>query len=128
MPELWKCDACGRTFANRNQTHFCGSRQELDAHFAVRLPAVRAIFDAFADAVRSCGPVEILSEKTRIAFQVRMSFAAVTPRRDRLDGHQKASCGCGRRTVTVEQGSQPRRLAGRLLPPDSEGWTIGPSF
>jgi hypothetical protein len=31
--------------------------------------------------------VEILSEKTRIAFHVRMSFATVTPRRDRLDGH-----------------------------------------
>jgi Domain of unknown function (DUF5655) len=31
--------------------------------------------------------VEILSKKTRIAFHVRMSFAAVTPRRDRLDGH-----------------------------------------
>ncbi len=86
-PVLWTCDACGRTFANRNQTHFCGSIQELDAHFASRAPAVRAIFDAFADAVRSCGPVEILSEKTRIAFHVRMSFAAVMPRRDRLDGH-----------------------------------------
>jgi hypothetical protein len=86
-PDLWKCDACGRTFANRNQTHSCGSTQELDTHFAARQPAVRAIFDAFADAVRSCGAVEILSEKTRIAFHVRMSFAAVTPRRDRLDGH-----------------------------------------
>src|SRR5206468_1679542 len=88
MPsDLCKCAACGRTFANRNQTHSCGRRQELDAHFAAGLPVVRAIFDAFADAVRSCGPVEILSEKTRIAFHVRMSFAAVTSRRDRLDGH-----------------------------------------
>ena len=29
----------------------------------------------------------VLPEKTRIAFQVRMSFAQVTPRRAWLDGH-----------------------------------------
>jgi hypothetical protein len=33
------------------------------------------------------GPVRILPEKTRIAFQVRMSFAQVTPRKHHLDGH-----------------------------------------
>jgi len=31
--------------------------------------------------------VRILPEKTRIAFQVRMSFAQVTPRQKWLDGH-----------------------------------------
>jgi hypothetical protein len=31
--------------------------------------------------------VRILPEKTRIAFQVRMSFAQVTPRANWLDGH-----------------------------------------
>jgi Domain of unknown function (DUF5655) len=31
--------------------------------------------------------VRILPEKTRIAFQVRMSFAQVTPRQRWLDGH-----------------------------------------
>jgi hypothetical protein len=38
-------------------------------------------------ALRAIGPVKILPEKTRIAFQVRMSFAQVTPRRQWLDGH-----------------------------------------
>src|SRR5262249_36259737 len=38
-------------------------------------------------AVKDVGPVRILAEKTRIAFQVRMSFAQVTPRRRWLDGH-----------------------------------------
>lgn len=84
---LWRCADCGRTFANRNQSHSCGTLQALDAHFAGKSPEVRAIFDAFADAVRACGPVEILAEKTRIAFHVRMSFAAVMPRRDHLAGH-----------------------------------------
>ena len=38
-------------------------------------------------AIRAIGPVEVLPEKTRIAFHVRMSFAQVTPRRKWLDGH-----------------------------------------
>jgi hypothetical protein len=83
---LWECEACGRAFANRNQSHACG-RHELEAHFAGRPPEVRALFDAVADAVRALGPVRVLPEKTRIAFQVRMSFAQVTPRRRWLDGH-----------------------------------------
>ena len=33
------------------------------------------------------GPVRIVPEKTRIAFQVRMSFAQVTPKLKLLDGH-----------------------------------------
>jgi hypothetical protein len=37
--------------------------------------------------MQALGPVRILPEKTRIAFQVRMSFAQVTPRRNWLDGH-----------------------------------------
>ena len=84
---LWRCEACGRTFANRNQTHFCGSITGLDAHFGRRPAHVRALFDAFCDAVRASGPVEILAEKTRIAFHVRMSFIAITPRNDALVGH-----------------------------------------
>jgi hypothetical protein len=38
-------------------------------------------------AIRRSGPVTVLPEKTRIAFQVRMSFAQVTPRAKWLDGH-----------------------------------------
>lgn len=45
------------------------------------------LFDAVVSAIRDVGPVEILPEKTRIAFHVRMSFAQVTPRRAWLDGH-----------------------------------------
>ena len=33
------------------------------------------------------GPVTVLPEKTRIAFQIRMSFAAFTIRRNWVDGH-----------------------------------------
>lgn len=48
---------------------------------------IRALFKEVVAVVRSNGPVRILPEKTRIAFQVRMSFAQVTPRQRWLDGH-----------------------------------------
>lgn len=39
------------------------------------------------EALTSIGPVTVLPEKTRIALQVRMSFAALMPRKNWLDGH-----------------------------------------
>ena len=85
-PPLWRCQKCGREFANRNQSHACG-RYTLAHHFRGKPPAIRALFDKVVGAIQAVGPVRILPEKTRIAFQVRMSFAQVTPRRGWLDGH-----------------------------------------
>ena len=90
MPDgqpLWTCTGCGRTFANNNQTHTCAPLGSVDAHFAGCAPAVRETFDAVLAAVRACGPVDVLPERTRIALHVRMSFAALVPRRRWLDGH-----------------------------------------
>ena len=75
-----------RGFANRNQTHTCGLGT-LDAHLAGRDPEVVAIFWRLVELAERNGPVTVLPEKTRVAFQVRMSFAAVTPRRRWVDGH-----------------------------------------
>ena len=83
---LWRCPRCDRVFANRNQTHTCGLH-DLEHHFAGRGPIVHELYDLVVAAVRELGPVIVLPEKTRIAFQVRMSFAQVTPRRQWLDGH-----------------------------------------
>ena len=47
---------------------------------------VRA-FRAVLSAARLNGPVKVLPEKTRIALQVRMSFAAFSLKRHWLDGH-----------------------------------------
>src|SRR5688572_32144715 len=85
-PPLWRCARCGRAFANRNQSHACG-RHTLGEHFRAKSPEIRALFDAVVAALRAIGPVRVLPEKTRIAFQVRMSFAQVTPRQKWLDGH-----------------------------------------
>lgn len=86
QPSLWRCTACGRMFANRNQSHACG-RYRLAPHFRDKPPEIRALFDQVVAVVRALGPVRVLPEKTRIAFQARMSFAQVTPRRRWLDGH-----------------------------------------
>ena len=83
---LWRCERCGRAFANLQQSHACGATP-LDAHFAGRSPKVRAIYDAFLALLERFGPVIVLPEKTRIAFQVRMSFAQLTIRRDWVRGH-----------------------------------------
>jgi hypothetical protein len=87
MSQLWVCGQCGRAFANRNQVHTCAPLGDLDRHFAQASPVVRAIFDRIVAVVEAVGPVRVLPEKTRIALQVRMSFAAFTPRRRWLNGH-----------------------------------------
>jgi hypothetical protein len=85
--DLWRCPRCGRTFANRNQSHACAPLGRLDDLFDGTAPEVRATFDAVLGVVRALGPVEVLPERTRIALHRRMSFAAFVPRRRWLDGH-----------------------------------------
>ena len=60
----------------------CGHRRHEN-----RVTAIRMLFEAVRRAIRECGPVTVLPEKTRIAFQVRMSFAQLTPRRHWIVGH-----------------------------------------
>jgi hypothetical protein len=83
---MWTCPRCGRSFANRNQQHACGPL-DLERHLAGRDPEVLAIFERLVELAERNGPVTVLPEKTRIAFQVRMSFAAFALRRRWVDGH-----------------------------------------
>ncbi len=83
---LWRCPQCRRVFANPRQSHACG-RYGLAPHFKGKPPEIRRLFNAVRAEIRRIGPVRVLPEKTRIAFQVRMSFAQVTPRRRWIDGH-----------------------------------------
>jgi len=84
---MWTCPRCGRTFAARNQTHTCAPLGDVETHFARSRPAVRASYDAALAAVQRLGPVDVLAERTRIAWHVRMSFAAFQPKVAWLDGH-----------------------------------------
>ena len=84
---MWRCPKCRRRFANRNQSHACGRGSTLASHFAGKPKSLRAIFDKLLAVARKNGPVIVLPEKTRIAFQVRMSFAAFVIRQNWIDGH-----------------------------------------
>lgn len=87
LTALWKCPACRRAFAHRNQTHSCGTVRSLADHFSGKPDAVRALFDRILGVVTACGPVTLLPERTRIAFHVRMSFMALTVQHTALRGH-----------------------------------------
>jgi len=101
----------------------------VDQHFAGSDPVVRAVFDQVLAVVSAFGPVQVLPEKTRIALQVRMSFAAFTPRLRWLNGHLVLARHAGSpRFLKVEELS-PRNVVHtfRLTSPadvDSEfvGW------
>lgn len=83
---LWTCPVCRREFANRNQSHACGS-WSLARHFEGRDPVVRQIVDRFVEVAQANGPLTVVAEKTRIALQVRMSFAALRTARRWVDAH-----------------------------------------
>ncbi len=83
---MWCCPVCGRQFAKRNQAHSCGG-YELEYHFRGKPAEIRQLYEKFVSQVRLSGPVTILPEKTRIAFQVRMSFAALRIQPRRIIGH-----------------------------------------
>ena len=85
-PSLWKCPKCGESFTTRNQWHSCG-RFDLEPLFAECEPSVRQVFDRLLALVREIGPVEVIPQKSRIALQVRMRFAALMPQKRTLKGH-----------------------------------------
>jgi len=77
MRSLWTCPACGRRFVNVNQWHSCGN-PELDDLLARHSDHIVGIYRAVESAVAEAGDFRIHSQKTRIAFISRMSFASVT--------------------------------------------------
>jgi hypothetical protein len=105
---LWRCPKCKRTFANRNQSHFCGTLRPLEAHFEGRPAAVRELFDVVCSMVKACGPVTILPEKSRIAFHVRMSFMMVSVQQTGLRGHFVLASVCPHARFLRIQTFSPR--------------------
>ena len=83
---LWTCPTCNRQFANQNQSHAC-ARYTLSDHLEGKAPEVVALYHHLEAVIQRLGPVIVNPEKTRIAFQVRMSFAAVMLKRQWIDGH-----------------------------------------
>ncbi len=73
-------------FRKKKSVALCGN-YDLQSHFEGKTPEIREIYNAVLKAIRRCGTVKVLPEKTRIAFQVRMSFAQLTTRSKWVDGH-----------------------------------------
>jgi hypothetical protein len=128
---MWRCPRCGRTFANRGQTHTCAPLGDLGSYFAGSEPAVRATFDAVLEVVRALGPVEVLPERSRIALHRRMSFAAFVPRRRWLDGHVVLAERLGSPRFRKVEVYSPRNVVHtfRLMSPDDvdaevAGWLV----
>ena len=85
--DLWKCPRCGARFVTRNMSHGCGE-YSVDGFFEGRSPSARELYDALVRVLAELGPFEQVPTKTRIAFMVRVRFAAVNRvRRDGLVCH-----------------------------------------
>jgi hypothetical protein len=67
-------------------SHSCG-HYTIEAHFEGTDACVREIFDALLAAARAVGPVHVCAQKSRIVFQTRCRFVAITPRKRHLAGH-----------------------------------------
>jgi len=73
---LWKCEKCGRPFANRNQTHSCG-RFTVTEFLEGKSPYAVDLYYSFAAAIERLPDVITAPAKTRVGFQVGMIFASV---------------------------------------------------
>jgi hypothetical protein len=81
--DLWTCPRCGARFVTRNMSHGCGE-YSVDGYFEGKPARFRRLYDALVALVGELGPSEKVPTKTRIAFMVRVRFAAVN--RVRKDG------------------------------------------
>jgi hypothetical protein len=73
---MWTCPQCGRSFANANQWHSCGTFRAAD-HLVGADPEVADLYRRFEKMVRACGPVTLTPTKSHIAFRALVQFAGV---------------------------------------------------
>ncbi len=85
-PTLWSCPKCREQFSSRSQWHSCGGF-ELEPLFTNSRPHVRPLFDAFLKLTRTNGPLKVIPQRSGIALQVRIRFAALTPQKAALKGY-----------------------------------------
>jgi hypothetical protein len=64
-------------------SHSCG-RYTVEALLSRCEPRVRLLYRKLLRMVRRCGPVHVIPQKTRLAFQVRVRFAGFSPRKSSL--------------------------------------------
>ena len=77
---LWRCPNCNERFVTKNMWHSCG-KFDLEELFARSEPHVMKLFQKYERMIRTCGPVRMIPQKTRVVFQVRVRFAGAYPRK-----------------------------------------------
>jgi hypothetical protein len=104
---MWTCPRCGSRYVNPNAWHSCRV-VPIEALFEGKGRA-RELFDAYLEAVRAIGPVELDVKLSGIAFMTRVRFAGAKVRRDRI----RAAFWLRRRIES------PRIVRLERIPPDS---------
>jgi hypothetical protein len=65
---IWKCPACGRSFAQKNQRHACGTGDRSEVLRNRPAPVV-ALYSAVEAFVQSLGPIEIVARERYVLFR-----------------------------------------------------------
>ena len=81
---LWTCPSCGQQFVTRNMNHSC-SQHTLDEPFRDRPESIHQLFGLVRRTVEAIGPVTLVPYRDRVAFMVRVRFAAGKPANKWLD-------------------------------------------
>jgi hypothetical protein len=81
--ELWQCSKCGERFVTPNTWHSCG-KYSLTALFTRSEPHIFKLYEKFEQLVKTCGPITVIPQKSRIVFQARVRFAGAIPRKSYL--------------------------------------------
>lgn len=80
---LWICPECGARLAGRNMWHSCGTYTFQDL-FAGSSPDVTDAALAIITACEQFGDVQVIPQKTRLAFVARVRFSTLVPRKNFL--------------------------------------------
>jgi len=81
---LWTCPKCKHRFVTKNLWHSC-VRVPLRTHFRGQAARLYPTFRAWAALARTCGPVTIYAQKSRIVIQARVRFAGAVVRASYVD-------------------------------------------
>lgn len=81
---LWRCPRCGHRFVTRNPWHSCAD-VSVESHFKDRPKVLFPLYRRWLAFVRRHGgPIEVSTNRTRIAFMGEVRFASLTVLKDRL--------------------------------------------
>jgi hypothetical protein len=78
---MWECPRCDRRFGQANRAHVCAPAMAIDAYFVDAESGDRDIYEAVAEALIDCGPVEIEAVSVGIFFKRSRKFVELRPRR-----------------------------------------------